>query len=91
MLQPETRLAKFMVSNDASKWLVVEQIGPLVRYEFNLSADWDEGEQKFQSVTESEAFFFDLIARGCATTRLSILSCSPQIRAQVETVLKSPE
>jgi len=90
LLRPETCFAKFMASNDASKWLVVEQIGQSVRYEFNLSPDWDDGEQQFQSVDESEAFFFDMIKKGCATTGLSILSCSPQIREQIETILKSP-
>ncbi len=90
LLQPETCLAKFMASNDASKWLVVEQIGHTIRYEFNLSAEWDDGEQAFPSVDESEAFFFDLIKRGCATTGLSILSCSPRIREQVERILESP-
>ncbi|MEM9214154.1 MAG: hypothetical protein AAGD25_07370 [Cyanobacteria bacterium P01_F01_bin.150] len=90
LFQMETCLAKFMASNDASRWLIVEHNGQSIRYEFNLSPNWDDGEQAFQSVDQSEAFFFDMIRRGCATIELSILSCSPQIREQVETILKSP-
>ena len=90
LLKPETCLAKFIASTDASKWLVVEQTGHSVRFECNLSHDSEDGEQEFSSVDASEAFFFDVIKRGRATTRLSILSCSPKIRQQVEMILISP-
>ena len=90
ILQPETTLAKFMASTNASKWLVVEQNGKLVRYEFNLTAEWDDGEQSFNTTDEAETFFFDTIRRGVASTALSIISCSSVIHQQVETIIESP-
>jgi hypothetical protein len=88
-LRPQTKLAKLSASLDASKWLVVENVGTLVRYEIHLSEDWDVGERSFHGLPESEEFFFELIRGGCATMELSLLHCSPHIRQRIEAILSS--
>lgn len=89
LLRPQTNLAKFSTSRDASKWLVVEGLGSKVRYQIHLSEKWDVGERSFHSSAESEEFFFDLIRRGLAMSDLSLLDCSTHLRGRIETILNS--
>lgn len=87
LLRPQTNFAKFTAIADASKWLIVEDLGGCVRYEINLTDHSNDGEKSFASSADSEAFFFDMIQKGCATTRLSILDCSPHLRGRIEAIL----
>lgn len=87
LLRPPTNLAKLAPRLDGSKWLVVEDLGTKVRYEIHLSDEWDVGERQFHTPHESEEFFFELIRRGCATSRLSLLYCSPHLEQRVEAML----
>jgi hypothetical protein len=87
LLAPQTSLAKFSATQDASKWMVVENLGTKVRYEINLSEKWDVGERTFGSSSESEAFFFNLIRKGCARTSLSILYCPRHLQRRIEEIL----
>ena len=86
-LKPPARLAKFLATGDASKWLVVEDLGSVVRYEMNLDDNWRDGEQAFDSETESEEYFYRVIERGLEIARLSVLQCSPSVWNRVESLL----
>jgi len=87
LLAPPTNLVKLAATRDASKWLVVEDLGSRVRYEINLSGSSDVGERAFHSPSESDGFFIDLIRRGCAIADLTILECPPHLRQRIESLL----
>jgi hypothetical protein len=90
-LAPPTNFATLGPPHDASKWLRVEDLGTKVRYEINLSGDWNIGERSFAGPMESEEFFFDLIRQGRAVTDLTIVVCSQHLRRRIETLLEPNE
>jgi hypothetical protein len=89
ILVPLTNLAILTVNRDASKWLVVENLGTKVRYQMHLPGKEDEGERSFLSSSESEAFFFRLIQQGRATASLSIMYCPEHLQQRIEEILNS--
>jgi hypothetical protein len=91
LLAPETDIVRFSVTRDASRWLLVENLGRKVRYEINLSENWEAGERAFDSLSVSEAFFYSLIEQSCATTDLSILACPPNLQQRIEGILRNKE
>jgi hypothetical protein len=89
ILAPITNLAILTVNSDASKWLVVENLGNKVRYQIHLPGKVDEGERPFLSSAESEEFFFRLIQQGRATASLSILYCPQHLQQRIQEILNS--
>lgn len=87
LLRPQTDLVKLFPRHDASQWLVVENLGTRVRYEIKLSGYGDHGEQSFDTASESERFFFNLIQNGAATTTLSILDCPAHLEKRIKQIL----
>jgi hypothetical protein len=88
-LIPPTNLVKLSARDDASKWLVVEDLGSLVRYEINLDTEWKQDTREFRSAKESAGFFFEIIQQGMNIANLSILACPSHLRQRIESMLRS--
>jgi hypothetical protein len=87
-LFPQTKLARFSAHKDASKWLVVENLGYKVRYEMSLGKDSRAETREFQSSHDATAFFFDVIRQGTKVKQLSLISCPKDLTSQIELLIR---